>query len=161
MTTEIIYTHKGKIEVSESRIRIDLVTIDDTNTPAKKSTLLFDTGAFITVIRKERAHTSGYKIIAEKACIISGFSEKGLVCDLRKIPTAVFCGFRLDDILVATPHDDGVRVSEVLGMNIIENFDFGVSLSKKEIYLNVRHDLISQKPRYQVGKVSLFCEEQL
>jgi len=161
MATEMLYSHTENIINVESKIIIGLITIDDTAIPAKQFDLLFDTGAFITLIRKDRALEHGYKIVEEKACAISGFSEKGLLCDLRRIPTAVFCGFRLDDILVATPHDDGVKVVEVLGMNIIENFDFGFSLSKNEIHLNVRRGFVSQKPKYQCGKVSVVNENEL
>jgi len=158
MVTEISYAHKDSIVVSDSKIHTALTSIDDSPMPVKWFPILFDTGAFITLISKNRAQTNGYGVVAEKACTISGFSEKGLLCDLRKIPTAVFCGFRIDDILIATPHDDGVEIAEVLGMNVIENFEFGLNLSKEEIYLSVRHGLVSQKPKYQCGKVSLLSE---
>ncbi|MCL2014595.1 MAG: retropepsin-like domain-containing protein [Oscillospiraceae bacterium] len=161
MTTSITYTRTERLTIDESKINIDLVTIDDTNRPAKNFNLILDTGAFITLIRKDRAQKNGYKIEKERACRIAGFSEKGLLCDLRRIPTAVFCGFRLDDIIVATPHDDGIEVSEVLGMNIIENFNLGLDLDEEQIYLNVRHNFVSQKPRYQCGKVSVINENEL
>ena len=161
MATEIDYSHKDTITVVNSSIRVTLISIDDSLKPVKRLPIIFDTGAFITLIRKDRAQKNGYKVVAEKSCIISGFSEKGLLCDLRRIPTAVFCGFRIDDVLIATPHDDGVKVSEVLGMNIIENFNLGLDLDKEQIYLNVRHDFVSQKPRYRCGKVSVISENEL
>ncbi|MCL2169940.1 MAG: hypothetical protein FWB74_07940 [Defluviitaleaceae bacterium] len=58
-------------------------------------------------------------------------------------------------MIIATPVDDGVRVSEVLGMNILENFDFGFGLSSREIFLAKRGDFISDKPRYKSGDINL------
>jgi len=158
ITASIDYTHKDGIEVLENVIRVSLMTIDSSRIPAKELSLMFDTGAFITLIRKDRAELNGYKILEEKGCIISGFSEKGLICDLRKIPSAVFCGHRIDDVIIATPHDDGVLVSEVLGMNILENFMFGMDLDSREIYTKKRATFTSLKPKYQSGSVSLFRE---
>jgi hypothetical protein len=71
---------------------------------------------------------------------------------------AVFCGFRIENVVVATPHHDGVAVTEVLGMNILENFDFGLSLAKSEIYLSPEADFASQKPKYSCGGISIFRE---
>ena len=156
MTTEILYSRTDKIKISKNKIHITLTTINTTRDPVTRHSLLFDTRAFITLINKNIAELNGYGIFEENGCIISGFSEKGLVCDLRRIPIVVFCGFRIDDVLVAVPHDDRVHVTEVLGMNILENFRFGLDFEKAEIYLNVRGDFVSQKPKYQCGNVSLF-----
>jgi hypothetical protein len=49
-------------------------------------------------------------------------------------------------------------VSEVLGMNILENFDFGLNQDKGEIYLNKRDSFVSGKPKYKSGEISLFTE---
>ncbi|MDR2168281.1 MAG: hypothetical protein LBE35_10620 [Clostridiales bacterium] len=160
MRIESIYTHRDSIRLASGQIFARLVSVDGSRKPAKTLLLIVDTGAFITVINKEKAEESGYKIIEERGLNIRGFSEKGLVCDLRVIPEAVFCGFRIKDVLVATPHDDGVKVSEVLGMNILENFSFGFDLNESEIYLSARGDFISQKPHYSCGDISIFEEEE-
>ena len=156
MATNISYSHKDKIEIVGNKAYVTLVTIDNTRNPAKTLRLLVDTGAFIALISKKLANDNGYKIHQQKGCIISGFSEKGLVCDLRKIPSVVFCGFRIDDVLIATPHYDDISVTDVLGMNILENFSMGMDFAKEEIYLNARGEFTSQKPKYQSGNVSLF-----
>ena len=67
----------------------------------------------------------------------------------------IFCGYEIKDVIIATPADDGVKVSEVLGMNILENFDFGFNLSRREIFLAKRDDFISDKPRYKSGDINL------
>ena len=129
--------------------------------PVSQHFLLIDTGAFITMLSKTSAEEEGYPIIEVKGCRISGFSQKELLCDLRKIPVVVFCGYTIKDVIVATPHYDNMEVSEVLGMNVLENFDFAVSLDNKEIYLNKRKTFVSEKPKYRSGEVSLFAETSL
>ena len=158
MAFKINYSHKEEIEILKNVIRITFVTFDNSRSVAQRFPLLFDTGAFITLIRKDRAILNGYKIYEKRGCVISGFSEKGLVCDLRIIPSIVFCGFRITDVLVATPCEDGISITEVLGMNILENFRFGMDFEKEEIYLNKRKRFISQKPKYSCGSVSFFEE---
>ncbi|MCL2387720.1 MAG: retroviral-like aspartic protease family protein [Defluviitaleaceae bacterium] len=152
--------HTGFFDFVDNRMVIDLHSIDssDRKEPVKFLNLIIDTGAFMTLIRKGTAERNGYPIISERGCIISGFSEKGLVCDLRQIPSVVFCGYSIRDVIIATPHADKVKVSEVLGMNILENFDFGFNLTKQEIYLNKRGPFESIKPRYKSGEVSLFTD---
>ena len=155
MPIEISYSNKDKIKVERNIIMATFTSINSTRSPVDSFPLLLDTGAFITLIGKDRANLYGYAVFEEKGCIISGFSEKGLICDLRKIPTVIFCGFRIDDVLIATPHYDDVRVTEVLGMNILENFIFGIDIANEEIYMNTRQTFVSQKPKYKSGYVSL------
>jgi hypothetical protein len=52
-------------------------------------------------------------------------------------------------------------VSEVLGMNVLENFDFGFSQTNDELYLNKRAFFVSEKPKYKSGTVSLLTETSL
>lgn len=156
MKFNIDYSHKDKIHVIGNKAHVSIVTIDDSRNPAKWIPLIFDTGAFITIINKDFANANGYQVYQPKACIIAGFSEKGMVCDLRKIPTVVFCGFRINNVLIATPHEDDVPVADVLGMNIIENFNVGLNFTEEEIYISIRDNFISQKPKYRCGDVSVF-----
>jgi hypothetical protein len=112
----------------------------------------------MTMLNKSTAEERNYPITDEKGCAISGFSQQGLLCDLRKIPLIIFCGFAIKDVIIATPHHDNVIASEVLGMNILENFDIGLSQTKEELYLNKREFFVSEKPKYKSGEVSLFTE---
>jgi len=155
MMNSVHYPNKGSFVINGNKMVISPISIDSSSRPAKDLDLIIDTGAFITLINRTTAEVNGYKIIEEKSCHISGFSEKGLLCDLRIIPTMIFCGFEIKDVIIATPADGGVKVSEVLGMNILENFDFGFNLTKKEIYINKRTNFISDKPRYQSGEVNV------
>ena len=156
---EVIYENSEGINIENGKVVVRLASIHETRAPVRNFELLLDTGAIITLLNKERADGYGYKIVKEKGCELSGFSEKGLLCDFRVIPTIVFCGFKIKDVHVATPHFNGVQVTEVLGMNLLENFDFGVSLTKEELFLNARRGFESQKPRYKCGEVSLIRDE--
>jgi len=118
MMSKMCYSHGGEIDINKNQIFIDIVAVDTTRNPVTRFPLLLDTGAFMTLIGKERADTNGYK----------------------------------------TPHDDNIPVTEVLGMNILENFSIGLDFDKSEIYLNSRNSFTSQKPKYQCGSVSLFLE---
>ena len=114
MKADISYSNRGGIKIFENKIHVPLITVDTSRNPVKTIPLLFDTGAFITLIGKKTAIRNGYEIYQQKGCIISGFSEKGIVCDLRKISSVVFCGFLIEDVFIATPHDDEVKVTENL-----------------------------------------------
>ena len=156
------YSHVGNFDFSENKMVVDLQSVDYLNRhqPVIWLDLLIDTGAFITMLNKSTAEENNYPIIDVQGCRISGFSQKELLCDLRKIPAVVFCGYTIKDVIIATPHYDDVNVSEVLGMNVLENFDFGFNLTKQEIYLNKRDSFISVKPKYKSGEVSLFRDAQ-
>ena len=152
----ISYSHKGTVDAAQNKLIVHIQSVDYQNRslPVIQHDLLIDTGAFITMLNKANAEERGYPIIDEKGCAISGFSQKGLLCDLRKIPVIIFCGFTIRDVIIATPHYDNVMVSEVLGMNVLENFDIGLEQTKGEIYLNKRASLVSEKPKYKSGAVS-------
>ncbi|MCL2225940.1 MAG: hypothetical protein FWB96_13310 [Defluviitaleaceae bacterium] len=153
----ITYTHRESVEIEGSQIHVRLITIDNSRIPAKSLRLVLDTGAFISIINKDIADLNGYKIFAEKACVIAGFSEKGLICDLRKIPSAIFCNHRIEDVIIATPHDR-IPVTEVLGTNILENFHLGIDFADEKIFTRKRGKFTSEKPKYQSGNVTIFNE---
>ncbi|MCL2016641.1 MAG: hypothetical protein FWG68_10395 [Defluviitaleaceae bacterium] len=154
------YSHKGTFEIKENRILTRLITVDKSRKPVKEINLQLDTGAFITTMTKDLAVEKGYKIVKEKGCAISGFSEKGLLCDLRVIPILIFCGIVVENALFATPHEDNTPIASVLGMNILENFNLGLNFDTREIMANIRGKFVSQKPKYQSGDVYLLDEEK-
>ena len=155
MSSGVNYSNRGNFDLIDNKIMIALLSIDQSRKPVKKLNLILDTGAFITIINKKAAILNDYRVIEGESCHIRGFSEKGLLCDLRLVPTVIFCGYEIKDVIIATPKADGIIVSEVLGMNILENFNFGFDLCKQEIYINKRNDFISNKPRYQSGEVNV------
>ena len=158
MINSIEYSHKDRIQVTDNAIIYELIMIDNSRIPAKTMQIKLDTGAFITVLTKKRAEKNRYEIIDGDGCALRGFSEKGLICDLRIIPNVVFCGYLMKNVTIATPRDDNAIVTEVLGMNILENFNIGLNLDKGEIFANLRNDFVSQKPKYSCGEVGIFYE---
>ena len=156
----ISYSHKGQVDTIQNKLIVHVQSVDykNRNLPVVQHDLLIDTGAFITMLNKTSAEECGYPIIDERGCAISGFSQQGLLCDVRKIPIIIFCGFIIKDVIITTPHDDHVIVSEVLGMNVLENFDFGLSQTNDELYLNKRNFVVSEKPKYQSGAIGLLVE---
>jgi hypothetical protein len=88
--------------------------------------------------------------------IDNGLPDVGLVYDLRVIPLVVFCGYKIEDMIVATPTEDNTDITEVLGMNVLGRFDFGISLERKLICLSVNTGLYTPPdPMYACGSISL------
>ncbi|MCL1997411.1 MAG: hypothetical protein FWG65_01435, partial [Turicibacter sp.] len=153
--TKISYKNKTSLNIKDNQAFIDLYSIDNSNTPAKKLTFLLDTGAFMTTMQKEKAIKRGFKVVEPKSFIIGGFGGGSVLCDLRVIPTLLFCGYKIKDAVIATPNADNIAINEVVGMNILENFQFGIDFALSELYANIRGKYVSQKPKYQCGEVSL------
>jgi hypothetical protein len=83
-------------------------------------------------------------------------TDIGLVCDLRKVSYAVFYDYVIEDIIIATPSDDDVIIAEIIGMNILEKFRFGVDIANSAIYIDERTDNISRiNPDFTCGSVSI------
>ena len=159
----ICYSHKDNVDIAENKAIVEIQSIDYQNKkrPVNQHDLLIDTGAFINMLNKATAEERGYSITDVKGCAISGFSQNALLCDLRIIPAVIFCGYVINDVIVATPHFDNVAVSEVLGMNVLENFDFGLNLTNGEIYICKRASFVSEKPKYRSGEVNLLSDISL
>ncbi|MCL2016360.1 MAG: hypothetical protein FWG68_08970 [Defluviitaleaceae bacterium] len=153
--TAINYANKISVETKDNQAFIVLHSIDNSRQPVKELRFLLDTGAFITTMQKEMAIKHGFKVTVPNAIEIGGFGGSKIFCDLRVIPTLIFCGYKMQDVIIATPTADKLPITEVVGMNILENFQFGVDFALCELYANARGRYISQKPKYQCGEVSL------
>ncbi|MCL1998551.1 MAG: retropepsin-like domain-containing protein [Turicibacter sp.] len=156
----INYKYKIPLEVLNNQVFVKLYSVDNSRQPMKPLTFLLDTGAFMTTMEKEKAVKRGFKVSESKALVIGGFGGGSILCDLRVIPTLVFCGFQIKNALVATPNADNIAINEVVGMNILENFQLGIDFALSELYANIRGKYVSQKPKYQCGEVSLMDFEE-
>ena len=152
----INYSHQDIFILIENKIYIEVKSVDanKTKNPINYLNLQLDTGAFITLINKFTAEEHDYKIIKPKSCGINGFSQQGLICDLRTIPYSIFCEFIIKDFIIATPCSNDVNVTEVLGMNLLENFNFGFDFSDNKIFLSKRLNFISGLPKYKIGEIN-------
>jgi hypothetical protein len=80
----------------------------------------------------------------------------GMLCDLRIIPVVVLSGIIIENVVVATPAEDDTDITEVLGMNVLGYFRFGIDLDSRKIYLS-RKDGGYEPPdsRYKCGRITL------
>lgn len=67
-----------------------------------------------------------------------GITGIGIVCDLRRVSFITLNGFTIEDVVVATPHDDNIEITEVLGMNVLEKFSMGMDFDNDSFYLRKR-----------------------
>ena len=83
-------------------------------------------------------------------------TDIGLVCDLRKVSYATFFDYVINDVIIATPSDDDVIIAEVIGMNILEKFHFGIDYESSSIYMERCTKGLSQiNPEFLCGAVSI------
>lgn len=85
-----------------------------------------------------------------------GINDVGLICDLRKVSFIVLYDFVVNDVMIATPSDDDVIITEVLGMNVLEKFNFGFDLEGHLLYLSKNESGVSYvNSDFTCGNVSL------
>jgi len=87
-----------------------------------------------------------------------GITDIGLVCDLRRVSYAVLHNYIVKDVIVATPSDDGVVVTELIGMNLLEKFNISLDIDGKWLYLSKRSgNDVYVNPDYACGSVSFLA----
>jgi len=98
-----------------------------------KIDFVFDTGAYLTVITKVTALVFGYNRITpiQKNIPLNGFAGSA-TGDLKEIPGLVIGGRLLKGVKVAIPHID--TKDNILGLNVIEHFNYLIDSSKGKIY---------------------------
>ena len=85
-----------------------------------------------------------------------GITGIGLVCDLRRVSYAVLHKYVVKDVIIATPSDDGIVITELIGMNLLEKFSFGLDVDDKWLYLSKRASGGAYvNPDYACGNVFL------
>ena len=106
--------------------------------------LILDTGAYLTVISRGTAQLCYFDRLPKIATRIFGFSGS-IGADYVRIPGIVILGKVLQDVPVLIPHDlyrldeetgDKRRIPEVLGLNILEYYNYYVDTENDRIYLN-------------------------
>ena len=107
---------------------------------------------------KKTADDLGLKIIEEGFRSIGGFGGAEILCDLREIPELTFCGYSIKNVRIATQQNESIGMHEVIGMNILKNFLIGLDLDHDRVLLNKRKVVISAKPEYSCGEISLLVD---
>lgn len=88
-----------------------------------------------------------------------GINQIGLIYDLRKINTFILGGFVIENVIVATPHDDNTNITEVLGMNVLSRFHIGFDFMKKMMFLSINETATYTNPKYMCGGITLAQNE--
>jgi len=105
--------------------------------------LLIDTGAYITVLNRGTARTCGFDKLPKKPAYIRGFSGKE-PADLVYIQGLRILDKIMTNVSVLIPHamnsiDPDTKTKrpfqEVLGLNVLEYFDYFISSSKDKLYM--------------------------
>jgi len=81
-------------------------------------------------------------------------TDIGLLCDLRSIPYVILSDYIIKDVIIATPSEDGIEFNEVIGMNILEKFNFGFDLDKGLMYISKKQkESTHVNPDFACGNV--------
>lgn len=91
----------------------------------------------------------------------NGITDVGLLYDLRIIPIVVFGGYQIKDVIVSTPTEDNTYISEVLGMNVLGRFHFGLDFEHRRLHLAKNANLNSAlNPKYFCGDI-LYAQDSI
>lgn len=117
------------------------VTVYDDGMAKSSANLVFDTGAYITVLSRTTAKRAGLSLGTGKPAKLQGFSRKHdpIIGELIEIPCFVVGKHFVYDAKAVVPLDD-IAISEVLGGNILEYFDYNIDHVKNSIYFKKNPD---------------------
>ncbi|MCL2821031.1 MAG: retropepsin-like domain-containing protein [Oscillospiraceae bacterium] len=104
---------------------------------------ILDTGAYISIISRGTALQLGYDKLPKTPTILYGFGG-AITADFVRIPGLIILGKTRVDVPVAIPHDmyrvnpktgEKKQVPDVLGLSILEYYNFYISTEKNLLYL--------------------------
>jgi hypothetical protein len=122
-------------------------------TPFTPIPFIFDTGAAYTMLNKNLAEFNGWHIFQTGLELGSYVKDvKLIICDLRKIPNLAFGVRQIFDLVVATPTDANIIVSNLLERSFINNFYFGINQDVSKIYFKERN--IAVDPNFSFSRVA-------
>ena len=118
---------------------VEMIEIDVQTGSIEVIEFIFDSGATYTQLNKDLAEYRGWVIFKNGLKLGSYIKDAPpTVFDLRKIPKLSFGIRQITDLVVATPVDGNVKVSNLLGRSFIDNFAHGVDPDAKKIYFTER-----------------------
>ena len=112
------------------------IFVSDTN--ASNIDLIFDTGAFVTVLSRPTARKISLPLGLGKPATLRGFSREHdiIAGELINIPCLMIGKHFIHDVKAVIPLDD-VDVAEVLGENVLEYMNYTVDHNKDVIFFQV------------------------
>ncbi|GHU56727.1 hypothetical protein AGMMS49975_20610 [Clostridia bacterium] len=127
-----------------------------------KITFIMDTGAFLTVISRNTAIEFGFdKLPVICHWKLSGFGKNKLLSDIIRIPAIRLAGKVLIGAIVAVPFDIK-NGNQVLGLNILNYFEYSVKASNNSAYFRYDADYKHGYSDYLADSgisVSLACND--
>ena len=119
----------------------------------KEIPFIFDSGATYTQLNKDLAEERGWKIFAT-GLELGGYLTDAppTVYDLRTIPKLAFGNKQIYELVVATPTDGNIKVSNLLGRSFIDNFAHGVEPDIGRIFFRQRN--IKIDPLKSFGRIA-------
>ena len=133
---------------------VDMFEIGDTNDKAlMKIPFVFDCGATYTVLNKDMAEMRKWNIFKREGVYLGSYITDGkyIVYDLRKIPKLIFGVKQIENLVVATPSDGRIKVSNLLGRSFIDNFGHGVDPDNGRIFFKHRNIIVD--PEVSFGRM--------
>ena len=101
----------------------------------KRVFLVFDTGAFITVLMRETAEQIGLPLTGIYSANLNGFNkERGSDEAEIVIASKIEIGkIMLEDVKILVPLED-IEIPEVIGENVLEYFTYNVDRESDNVY---------------------------
>ena len=124
----------SEFEREDGHMIINVSILNDDN-KISKIKLIFDSGAYVTVISKPTARKLGLPIGSGKPAFLRGFNREHTVVtgELIEIPKIMIGKHFVSDVKAVIPLDD-IPVAEVLGENLLEYMNYTVDHDKDKIY---------------------------
>ena len=115
-------------------IQIDVNVFPSDGIPTKIP-VVFDTGAYITVLTRMSARRIGLPLTGKYTANLTGFNkERGSdEAEIVIVPKVVIGKFMMEDVQILVPLED-IEVAEVIGENVLEYFNYTVDHSSDRIY---------------------------
>ena len=99
--------------------------------------LVFDPGAFITVIMRSRARQVGLPLTGIYSANLTGFNKERGVDEAEIViaPKMEIGKIIIEDVKILVPLED-IEIPEVIGENVLEYFSYTVDRNSSSIYFN-------------------------
>jgi len=124
---------------------------------------ILDTGAYLSVISRSTAIRCGLDKLPKKTTNLFGFGG-GINADFVRIPGIRILGKTRTDVPVLIPHDifrvhpitkEKRRIPEVLGLNLLEYFNYYIDTENDRLYLKDNPNPRFYSNEFESGQVFL------
>lgn len=125
---------------------------EGSHSKGRRLNLILDTGAYVTVLSRRTAIRCGYDKLPLKEVTINGFGGNGEPADAVRIPGLKILNKLVTDVPVLIPHRKDLT-QEVLGLNVLEYFNYYVDTENSRLYLKLNPNPQSYDPIIACGQI--------